>query len=163
MVSTARIFFAGVGTTFGILAIGFGGGVLMANSTLHDEVAQKRNVSEPPPGIRVIQPASAQPALIAAAAPVEAPAPETTPEQRALPQVIPNRIQTREKDQQAERAEQRKVEAVERERRKRSAWRKSRRDAARAKQQQEQQQKGQPQQPGILAFGGDGPPRVFGN
>ncbi len=162
MVSTVRIFFAGVGTTFGILAIGFGGGILMANSTLHDEVAQKRTLSEPPPGVRVIQPPSAQLALITAAAPVEAPAPETTKEQQAPPQVIPNRIQTQEKDKQAARAEQRKVEAADRERRKRSAERRSRRDAARAKQQQEQQQEGQPQ-PGILAFDGDGPPKVFGN
>jgi hypothetical protein len=32
MTSYARIFFAGVGTTFAILAIGFGGGVLLATS-----------------------------------------------------------------------------------------------------------------------------------
>ena len=159
MVSSAHIFFAGVGTTFGILAIGFGGGVLMANSTLQGEVAQKRIVSEPPPGLRVIQPPSAQPALITAAAPVEAPA--TTPEQQAPPQAIPNRMQTQEKDKQAERAEQRKLELAERERRKKNAERKARRDAARAKQQQQQQQQ-EARQPGILAFDGDGQPTSGG-
>jgi hypothetical protein len=32
MASNARIFFAGVGTTFVILAIGFGGGLMLAKS-----------------------------------------------------------------------------------------------------------------------------------
>ena len=36
MTSHARIFFAGVGTTFVILAIGFGGGVLLATSAVQD-------------------------------------------------------------------------------------------------------------------------------
>ena len=36
MSSNARIFFAGVGTTFVILAVGFGAGLMMASSTLPD-------------------------------------------------------------------------------------------------------------------------------
>ena len=36
-----RIFFAGVGTTFALLAIGFGGGLLLASSTLHDPAQRK--------------------------------------------------------------------------------------------------------------------------
>jgi hypothetical protein len=36
MTSSARIFFAGVGTTFAILIVGFGGGLMMAKSAVHD-------------------------------------------------------------------------------------------------------------------------------
>lgn len=96
MASTGSIFFAGVGSTFAILAIGFGGGFLMANSTLHDGSAQKRASSEPPPAVRVVLPASAEPASqVTAAGPVETPAPATTPEQQATPQGIPNEIRRR--------------------------------------------------------------------
>ena len=48
MTSHARIFFAGVGTTFVILAIGFGGGVLLATSAVQDNgSAVKRPPSFP--------------------------------------------------------------------------------------------------------------------
>lgn len=171
MASTGSIFFAGVGSTFAILAIGFGGGFLMANSTLHDGSAQKRASSEPPPAVRVVLPASAEPASqVTAAGPVETPAPATTPEQQATPQGIPNEIQTQEKDKQAERADQRKAEVAER-RRKRYAERKARREAARAKQEeqreQQQQEARRPEQPGIMAFDADNeqprPGGFFGN
>ena len=45
MTSHARIFFAGVGTTFVILAIGFGGGVLLATSAVKDNSS---TVKRPP-------------------------------------------------------------------------------------------------------------------
>jgi hypothetical protein len=55
-----------------ILAVGFGGGVMLVNSTLKDEAPQKRAVIEPP--FRVILPASAE----AAPQPIpSAPPPET--------------------------------------------------------------------------------------
>ena len=42
MSSNARVFFAGVGTTFVILAVGFGTGLMMASSTLQDTTAESR-------------------------------------------------------------------------------------------------------------------------
>ena len=36
MSSNARVFFAGVGTTFVILAVGFGTGLMLASSTLQE-------------------------------------------------------------------------------------------------------------------------------
>jgi len=60
MASNARIFFAGVGTTFLILGVGFGGGLILASSTLKQPAAyQARATAEPPSPIRVILPASA--------------------------------------------------------------------------------------------------------
>ena len=65
MTSHARIFFAGVGTTFIILAIGFGGGVLLATSAVKDNGSA---VGRPPqipqmtvPATRVVHPASSEP------------------------------------------------------------------------------------------------------
>ena len=63
MTSNARIFFAGVGTSFVILAVGFGGGLMLAKSALHDQPPQMRASSEPTPGMRVILPPSAEPAI----------------------------------------------------------------------------------------------------
>ncbi len=42
MASNARIFFAGVGTTFVILAIGFGGGAMLAKSALQPAATQAK-------------------------------------------------------------------------------------------------------------------------
>jgi flagellar biosynthesis GTPase FlhF len=159
-----RIFFAGVGTTFAILAIGFGGGLLMASSTLHEPALRKVN-SEPPPAIRVVHPASAEPALqVTAAAPLDS----TTPAPQPVTQIssAKEQAQTIEKDGQAERAERRKAEAAKRERRKHLAEAKAKREAARAKLQQEPRQvRQEPARPGIMAFGGDEPAKVgfFGN
>ena len=159
-----RIFFAGVGTTFAILAIGFGGGLLMASSTLH-EPAQRKVSSEPPPAVRVVHPASAEPALQVTAA---APPDSTTPSLQPVTQISPAKEQGQvtEKDRQAERAEQRKAEAAKRERRKRLAEAKAKREAARVKLQQEPQEiRQEPARPGIMAFGGDEPAKIgfFGN
>ena len=46
MSSNARIFFAGVGTTFAILAVGFGAGLMMASSTLPDTAGRAGSTSE---------------------------------------------------------------------------------------------------------------------
>ena len=65
MTSHARIFFAGAGTTFVILAIGFGGGVLLATSAVKDSgSAVRRNpqISQMTvPATRDVHPASSDP------------------------------------------------------------------------------------------------------
>ena len=62
MSSNARIFFAGVGTTFVILAVGFGAGLMMASSTLPDTARRAGSTFERLAPVRVILPASAEPA-----------------------------------------------------------------------------------------------------
>ena len=53
MASSARIFFAGVGTTFLILGAGFGGGLLMANSALKEPTGyQAKAKAEPSAPLR---------------------------------------------------------------------------------------------------------------
>lgn len=65
MTSQARIFLAGVGTTVVILAIGFGGGVLLATSALPDNgstVRRNQQISQTTvPATRVVYPASSEP------------------------------------------------------------------------------------------------------
>ncbi len=163
MATKERIFFAGVGTTFAILAIGFGGGLLMASSTLHETRPQR---VEQLPAVRVVHPTSAQPPLqVAAAVPAEVPASVTAPQARspltapqAQPQITPamDEVVTRSLDtnKQVERAERRKAEAAESKRRKQYAERKARRELARVKQQELQRETPQ-REPGILAFGMD--------
>jgi hypothetical protein len=63
MASTARIFFAGVATTFVILAGGFGAGLMLAKSAVQEPPPRIGASSEAPSGMRVILPASAEPAL----------------------------------------------------------------------------------------------------
>ena len=46
MSSNARVFFAGVGTTFVILAVGFGTGLMMASSTLQELRESRFNFRE---------------------------------------------------------------------------------------------------------------------
>ena len=154
MTSSTRAFFVGVGTTIVILAVGFGGGLMLAKSVMEPTPpGPSRALAGRLPPARVILPSSAE-----AAAPPElsAAAPETATQilqpQTVQPLPIPTKEvqQAPEKDRQAERAERRKAEAEERERRKRTAERKARREAARIAQQQQSQQR-----PGIMAFGGD--------
>ena len=155
MASSARVFFAGVGTTFFILASGFGGGLMLAKTAM-EPAAPSRSVVDHLPPARIILPASAQAATPSqppgdqaaphqAGAPVEAPAPTTH---------VKEVQQATEKDKQAERAERRKAEAEERARRRKYAERKARREAARLAMQQQEQQVSR-QQPGIMAFGRD--------
>lgn len=179
MASSAHIFFAGVGTTFFILAVGFGGGLMLARTAM-EPAAPSPSLADRLPPARIILPASAEAATPSrqpgdaravadegratqqqvphqAVAPSEAPAP-TAPVKEAQ--------QAPEKDKQAERAERRKAEAEELARRRKYAERKARREAARLATQQEQQLSRQ--QPGILAFGRDddqsrGAGTLFGN
>jgi type IV secretory pathway VirB10-like protein len=140
MASNSRVFFAGMGTTFIILAVGFGGGVILARTTMELPAPSPSLAARLPPA-RVILPASAE----AAAQPqplVETPAaPDPPPPVTPVKQVQ----QAQERDRQAERAEQRKAEAKERARRKRYAERKARLEAARLA----------AEQPGVMAFGSD--------
>ena len=146
MVSRARIFFAGVGTTFVILGAGFGGGLFMANSALKEPTHQAR-AAEPPSPVRVILPTSAEdaqptPPLQQVAAVEPSPAPSSEPLKAAPP------------EKRVEKVDTRKAEIEVRERRKRYAERKARRQAEKAKREQQIEQ-AERQEPPIMAFGGD--------
>jgi hypothetical protein len=143
MTSSGRIFFAGVGTTFVILGIGFGAGLMLAKASIEPS-ARSYSSADPMSPVRVILPASPDPPL-----------PSQTPVQTAdVPPESQRGAPLKEVQQASEtdRAERRKAEADERGRRKKVAERKARREAARLAQQQEQQQRSK-QQPSIVAFG----------
>lgn len=131
-----------MGTTFAILAIGFGGGLLLAKSALHDSPNHARASSDPSSGMRVILPASAAPALQVTAV-VPTPEPPLQPAQE---------LQTAANNQ-VEKADPKKPERDLKAERRRQAERKARRMAAdRARQRTEPQMR---QGPGIMALGGD--------
>jgi hypothetical protein len=139
MASNARIFFAGVGTTFVILAFGFSGGLILAKSALHDRPQQTRASSEPAPAVRVILPLSSEPATVQPAQEVQAPV-----------------------ERQVEKADPRKVERDLRAERRRYAERRARRIAAAGARLQVEPR--EQTIPGIMAFGGyDSRTRFFGN
>lgn len=147
MASNARVFFARMGTTFIIRAVGFGSGVILARTTMELPAPSPSLATRLPPA-RVILPASAeavvppQPLVETVAAPD--PSPLVTPVKQAQ--------QAQKRDNQAERAEQRKAEAEERARRKKYAERKAKREADRLA----------AQQPGVMAFGSDDNQRCGG-
>ena len=142
-------FFAGVGTTFVILAVGFGGGLMMAHTAMEPHVVEKqaRAPADATPSVRVILPASAEPAM--------PPQPSLTQVEHTVPTPPPTPAlkEASISEKQVEKVDTRKAEAEERERRKRSAERKAKRlaEKARHQQQQEQERRDAP----ILAFGGD--------
>jgi hypothetical protein len=154
MASNALVFLAGVGTTFVILTAGFSGGLVFTKAAFEDRPAPPRADRGPPPGVRVILPAYAEPAPGTPSVPEQSQAeaqaakPEVQPVREAPTSVAPvSKSDTRT-------AERLRVE------RRRQAERKARKiAAARAKQQMEAQTR---QEPGIMAFGGDGP-NLFGN
>ena len=157
MSSNARIFFAGVGTTFAILAVGFGAGLMMASSTLPD-TGKAGSTSERLAPVRVILPASAEPAQ-----PLQAGQPTTTA--IPVPESQPPAPQVKEvqapPEKRVEKPDTRRAEAEQRERRRRSAERKAKKlTTARARQQFEQQSR--EREPGIMAFGGIEQPRMIG-
>jgi hypothetical protein len=163
--TNAKIFFAGVGTTFVILALGFGGGLLMARTTLdphssdpHTSGLQARAPDRSTPSIRVILPASNEPAAAPQTLLTQAEAPPPQVEQKPSPTDVAEKADT----DKAKRREQRKAE--DQQRRKRVAERKATREATRIARQQREGKA----QPGLLAFGGDEPARqggfgLFGN
>ena len=161
MAAQERIFFAGVGTTFAILAIGFGGGLLMANSAVHDSPIQKKLVAGPP-AARVVLPTSAEPALqVTATAPRAAPSAVPAPAvaHQGFPAIRPDPVLQAAAEKQIERdqaekekeqgAKRRKAEA---EKRKRYAETRARRARQEQERQQRQQQEARQQEPRILAF-----------
>jgi hypothetical protein len=152
MASSARIFFAGVGTTFVILSVGFGGGLLIAKSALKEPAGyQARATAEPPSPVRVILPASA-----------EAAQPPQPPQQVAAVQAAPEPAKEVQPEKRAEMVDAKKAETELRERRKRYAERKAKREAARARQQLEARERVDAP---VMAFRGDDTPRLglFGN
>lgn len=152
MASSARIFFAGVGTTFVILGAGFGGGLMMANSALNERGGyQARTAPELPSPVRVILPTTA-----------EAAQPPQPPQQTSVAQPAPEPAQAAEPEKRIDKPDARKAEADVRERRKRHAERKARREAARAQQRLERRQH---EEAPVMAFGGDDNSRLmlFGN
>ena len=154
MSSKMRIFFAGVGTTFVILAVGFGGGLIMAKSALKEPTGyQARANTESIAPVRVILPASAE----AARPPQPSAAAVATPEPQVQPSVKEVQAPV---EKQVEKADARKAEAEDRKRHRRYAEHKARKiAAARARQQQEPQTR-ERSEPGIMAFGGE--PRFGG-
>jgi type IV secretory pathway VirB10-like protein len=175
MISSTRIFFAGVGTTFAILAVGFGGGLIIAKTAMAPEPAsQSRGAAqkEEPP-VRVVLPASndpAQPPQAPSVAATVPPAPAlgvtqqaVTPAQLPLQEARQQPVENVDKTEKVEKVDTQKTEAEERERKRRDAERKARRQAeARARQFREQRER-QAREPGILAFRGDNEsPRAAG-
>ncbi|MET3839910.1 hypothetical protein [Bradyrhizobium sp. OAE829] len=156
MASSARIFFAGVGTTFVILGVGFGSGLLMANSALKEPSGyQARTTTELLSPVRVILPTTAE-----AAQPPQPP--QQTSQQAAVVGPAPEPVQAAQPEKRAEKPDAKKAEAEVRERRKRYAERKLKREAARAKQRPETREH---EEGRVMAFGGDDSSRValFGN
>jgi hypothetical protein len=159
MATSTGAFFAGVGTTLVFLTLGFGGGLMMARSVLHEPSGyQARTVSEAPAPVRVILPTSAE-----AAQPPQRPQTSSLPDPEPQPGVQPAKEAQAPVEKQVEKPDTRKAEAEERERKRRYAERKARRQAeARARQQREQQQPREREDAPIMAFGGDNSPRFGG-
>jgi hypothetical protein len=163
MVSTSS-FFAGVGTTFAILAVGFGGGLMMAKTAMEPRAFEHQARSPAPadatPPIRVILPASSEPAMPPQPSLMTPPhtAEQTYP---APAPAVKEAAATPEKA--VEKVDTRKAEADERDRRKRAAERKARLASEKARRQQLQQREvAERRDAPVLAFGGDEAPRRTG-
>ena len=144
MTSQARIFVAGVATTFVILAIGFGGGVLLATSAVKDNGSAVRRNPEisqmTVPATRVVHPASSEPVaqLIADVPKRQLPSVQLPDQGVGAPeQAQPHEHQKTRRELRAEKR---------RERAERRAERRARRYHWEALRQQE---------PAIMAFGND--------
>jgi outer membrane biosynthesis protein TonB len=147
METSTRNFFAGVATTFVILGVGFGGGLLMANNALKEQAPYQKNRVEQASPVRVILPTTAEAAQAPTLPVQEVSAVEPTP----APSPEPAKVTAPEK--KVEKVDTKKAETEVRERRKRYAERKARREAAHARQPMERRD----QEPRVLAFGSDEP------
>ena len=125
MASNLRIFFAGVGTTFILLGVGFGGGLMMAKSALEEPTGDRSRASSELPPARVILPSTTEAGLpphppkeqqVAAASPQPAPQTQAQPAKEVAQAPI---------EQQVGKVDTRKANAEERARRKRVAERKA--------------------------------------
>jgi hypothetical protein len=117
MASKVSIFCAGVLTTFAVISVGFGGGVLVAQSALKGPPAQTRVTPEPDPSLRVVVAQPSKPVLPATAPsevvtpePVQVVAKEPPKDDQARFQALRAEVQTRV----AERAKQEKKRSAER-------------------------------------------------
>ena len=150
METSTRNFFAGVATTFVILGVGFGGGLLMANNALKEQAPYQKNRVEQASPVRVILPTTAE----AAQAPT--PVQEVSAVEPAPASREPAKVTAPEK--KVEKVDIKKAETEVRERRKRYAERKARREAAHTRQHMEPRD----QEPRVLAFGSDEPRQPIG-
>ena len=153
MASNVRIFFAGVGTTFILLGVGFVSGLMMAKSALEEPTGDRSRASWEVPPARVILPSTTEAALppqnpkeqqLIAASPETAPQPEAQPAKKVVQAPVEQQVDTK------------KAKAEERARRKRVAERKANRLAAeKAKHQHiepDERSRG-----AVMAFGSDEP------
>jgi type IV secretory pathway VirB10-like protein len=145
MATNTSTFFAGMGTTFVILALGFSGGMMLTRTVTEPRSEQQARAPKEP--VRVILPASVEPAQPPQISPMTretAPPPPAQPpvKETVLPETTVQKVDTR------------KAEAEERERRKQSSERTAKRLADRAK-RQHQLELGQGHEAPIVAFGGN--------
>jgi hypothetical protein len=151
MASSARIFFAGVGTTFLILGVGFGGGVMMADSAFKNSTTSQAQARIESP-VRVILPTTqaAQP-----------PQSEVQPQSQQVTAVaaaplVPVTQPLKELGTRTESVDVRKEVAEER---RRHAERRAKRQAERTRRQQQVQPS---QAATVMAFGREEPQRGLG-
>jgi hypothetical protein len=157
MATNTGAFFAGIGTTFVVLTIGFGGGLMIAKSALKEPSEyQTRAASESRTPVRVILPTSAE----AAQPPQQERQAASPPEPTSQPAVQP----AKQLQALLEKQDTKKLEADELERKRRYAARKAKRQSAeaRARVQREQQNPRIREDTPILAFSGDSSPRFGG-
>jgi hypothetical protein len=139
MASNGSVFFAGVGTTFLILGVGFGSGLFIANSALKESAGvHSRAGEEVAAPIRVILPSAAQ---AAEPKPVAQQAEQSVP---PSPQAVAPVKEAQVASDKAEKSESKKADDK---RRKRVAERKARRLA--------EPRNRRPQEAPVMAFGGD--------
>ena len=153
MASNARIFLAGVGTTFIILGAGFGGGLLMAKSAFEEPTGYRSHApSKPLPPARVVLPSTTEAALppqtpkeqVVGAPPEPAPQPHAPIVQATI-------------EKQAEKVDTRKAGAEERRWQRRFAERKVKRRTTERAKHPEQVEPDQHSQRPVIAFSGDEP------
>jgi hypothetical protein len=155
MASNTAVFFAGAGTTFVILTAGFSGGLVLTKAAFDDRPAPSRADARQPQPIRVILPAYGEPTPNSTSV-SEQPQTETPAARPEAPQVRETPVPVA----QVSTPDPRTVERQLRAERRKQAERKARKiAAARARQEMKAQVH---QEPGIMAFGGDGP-HFFGN
>jgi hypothetical protein len=154
MASNPLVFFAGVGTTFVLLTAGFGSGLVLTKAAFDDKPTPSPD-SRTPPAVRVILPAYGEAVTTVNSAPAQ-PHTDAPPLSIEAEPARETSIPAAKVSLTHQRTGERNLKAE----RRRQAERKARRVAA-ARARQEMNKVQGPQQPGIMAFGGDG--HFFGN
>ena len=160
MATSTNAFFAGIGTTFVVLAIGFGGGLMLAKSAMKEPSGyQTRAAKQALAPVRVILPTSAE----AAQPPQQPQQPASLSSEPASPAIEPARQVLPAAEKSMEKQDARKTEAEERERKRRYAERKARRQVeARAREQRQPQRLSEREDSPVIAFGGNSSARLGG-